>query len=82
MRVVERNNMIIVNTTSLCQGVITRERITDKVFEQSTIDYVIVCQKMFSFLTKMTIDEARAHVLTKFAKNDGEDDIKDSISYY
>ena len=32
------------------------------------IDYVILCQDMFSYLTNMIIDEARAHVLTKYTK--------------
>ena len=40
----ERNNLIICNTTELCQGVITRQRETVNGIERSTLDYVILCQ--------------------------------------
>ena len=68
LRLVQRNDLIVINSLDICEGLITRERITDKVNEQSTIDFIIVCRKMLPFVTRMIIDEARAHVLTKYAK--------------
>ena len=64
----ERNNLIICNAADLCQGVITRQRITVSGTERSVLDYFILCQEMFSFLSSMKIDEARAYVLTKYKK--------------
>ena len=68
----ERNNLVICNTTDLCQGTITRQRNTVNGVEKSILDYFIVCQEMFSYLTSMVIDEARAFVLTKYAKIRGK----------
>ena len=68
----ERNNLVICNTTDLCQGVITRQRVTVNGVERSVLDYFILCQEMFSFLSKMIIDEARSHVLTKYSKVKGK----------
>ena len=67
LKTVERNDLTIVNTTEPCEGVITRQKKTEKLNEESTIDYILVCQKMLQFITKMKIDENRAYVLTKFA---------------
>ena len=64
----ERNNLVICNKTDLCEGAITRQRETVNGSERSVLDYVILCQEMFSFLSNMKIDEARAHVLTKYSK--------------
>ena len=61
----ERNNLVICNAADLCQGVITRHRVTVSGTERSVLDYFILCQEMFTFLSSMKIDEARAHVLAK-----------------
>ena len=61
----ERNNLIICNATDLCIGTITRQRITVNGIEKSIIDYFILCEEMFAYLSSMKIDEARLHVLTK-----------------
>ena len=68
----ERNNLVICNTTDLCQGTITRQRNTVNGVEKSILDYFIVCQEMFSYLSSMIIDESRAYVLTKYAKIRGK----------
>ena len=64
---VERNNLCIANTTSVCKGVITRERKTTSKIEKSAIDYIIVCNNMKEYLEEMFIDEDRLYVLTKYA---------------
>ena len=46
---VRRNNLVICNTSDLCEGKITCKRITINGTEESIIDYIIVCQDMFMF---------------------------------
>ena len=74
----ERNNLIICNATDLCIGTITRQRITVNGIEKSIIDYFILCEEMFAYLSSMKIDEARLHVLTKYSKVKGKTVVKQS----
>ena len=69
---VDRQNLRILNSSSKCEGVITRQRTTVDRVEQSVIDYLITCEELFSYLQSMLIDENRKHVLTKFASVKGE----------
>ena len=48
------------------------KEITVNGLEESILDYFIVCQEMFSYLSSMVIDEARTFVLTKYAKIRGK----------
>ena len=68
----DRNNLVICKTTELCEGVITRQRVTVNGTERSVIDFVILCQEIFAFLTSMKIDEARNYVLSKYSKSKGQ----------
>ncbi len=68
---IERNSLTVVNSLDLCEGVITRERVTTKSVEKSVLDYVIICDQMKVHLTKMVIDESRVDVLTKYAGKKG-----------
>ena len=68
----ERNNLVICNTSDLCQGVITRQRVTVNGTEESAIDYFILCQEMFAYLSSMIIDEDRTFVLSKYSKSKGK----------
>lgn len=76
--VVKAHSLTIVNSLPICEGKITRSRITDKLHEKSSIDYIIVCDQMLPFVSKMKIDEEKAFVLTKFSKTKGKIDIKES----
>ena len=51
---------------SLCEGVITRQRITELSKEKSVIDVFLVCEKVLPFVRKMLIDENRDNPLTNF----------------
>ena len=51
-----------------CNGRITRRRITNKVKEESIIDFVIVCHEMEAIISKMVIDEDKNYVLTRHTK--------------
>ena len=44
-KVVEDNELVVVNGTDLCEGVITRFRKTINDCEESTIDFFIVCRR-------------------------------------
>jgi hypothetical protein len=66
--IVLRHNLFIVNSSDLCTGLITRERILENKTEKSVIDYIIVCERMKRFLQMMTIDDQRIDVLRHFTK--------------
>ena len=68
-RFLERNeNLILVNSQPICEGVITRQRITEVLHEKSAIDVFLVCKKLFPFVTKLFIDERRVSPLTNFSR--------------
>ena len=66
--VVDRQNLYIANTSDVCDGTITRERVSGNKSEKSIIDYILVCEEMRKFLTMMTIDDSRSYVLSRFLK--------------
>ena len=68
LELIDRQCLKILNCSPKCEGVISRQRITIDRIEQSVIDYVITCDEMSSFLSKMTIDDDRKFVLSKFFK--------------
>ena len=72
------NDLIVVNGLDLCEGKITRFRKTTKRTERSIIDFFIVCRRLLSFVTKMTIDEKRIYTLTKFGSKRGQKIIRAS----
>ena len=63
---IRNSNLTLVNSLQLCEGLITRIRQAKNKTEKSILDFFIVCDKVRPFLEKMTIDEARQHVLTNF----------------
>ena len=70
----QRNtHLTIINSLSLCEGKITRMRKTSKVQEESILDVFVTCDKILPYITKMTIDDKREHVLTNYKsiKNQG-----------
>ena len=75
MGIIERKNLHIVNAMQLCEGIITRYAVKDGKEEKAVLDYFIVCDKLVKFVTKMTIDEKRIHVLTKYCTTKGQQEI-------
>ena len=71
MEMIKRQNLFLLNSSDLCQGKITRHRVTKSGVEQSIIDFVVVCEFMYKKLVKMVIDEERNHTLTKYASTRG-----------
>ena len=68
LEVLKRQDLIVVNSTKKCSGLITRTRNTSRSQEESVIDFFVVCREMFEKVLKMTIDEDTKYVLTKFYK--------------
>ena len=66
--IMERRDCTVVNTTSMCHGVITRSRKKGKVREESVLDYVIVNAIMLPYVDTMEIDETKATSLTRYKK--------------
>ena len=63
----KRNKDIhLVNSLNLCEGVITRKRITDTKNEKSAIDLFLVCSRMLPYVIGMNVDEKGEYQLTNF----------------
>ena len=77
-RIVDDNDLVVVNGSNKCQGLITRRRNTVRGMEESTIDFFIVCPRLFVMIEKMIIHEQRFLSLTKYASRGGKRSIKDS----
>lgn len=72
--VIERQGLILVNSTNKCTGTIARFCKTINSIERSILDFYIVCQEFYDLITSMTIDEDRIHVLTHYGKDNVDDD--------
>merc|ERR1712105_93949 len=73
--IIDRQNLELLNCSDLCDGVITRNRITKDSTEISVLDYIICCEKLAVFLESMLIDEKRNFPLTKYASRKGNQKI-------
>lgn len=63
----DRNKELTVcNALSVCQGTITRRRLTTKKEEKAILDFFICCDKLRPYVIKMKIDENGEHSLTNF----------------
>ena len=69
IHLVERQGLKILNTDARCLGSITRHRLTKRGVEQAILDYILVCENMFTFFDSMIIDEARHFPLTNYLPN-------------
>ena len=65
-------NLTVINSLSICQGLITRRRTTVKKTEQSVIDFFVVCSRVIQFVEKMQIDEDRNYSLTNYNMKKGQ----------
>ena len=65
------NNISLVNAMPLCQGVITRQRVTNILNEKSAIDVFLVCERLLPFVRKLVIDENQDNPLTAVRKCGG-----------
>ena len=68
LSLVERMNLVIVNSTMKCHGTITRMKKVKNNVEESVLEYFLVCQNFYLMINSMIIDEERKYVLTKYTK--------------
>ena len=78
LKVIEENDLIVVNGTDLCKGIITRYRQTKNSIEKSVLDYFLVCRKFYNLIMSLMIDEDRIYALTKYSNKNGKIDVKES----
>ena len=71
LSLIDRENLILANSSPLCNGAIARHRVSQKNVEKSILDYILVCEKLGQFLEIMQIDEKRDFPLTKYASKKG-----------
>ena len=71
MEMFSRQNLYLVNSSKLCTGLITRQRLAAGRTEKSILDYLVVSEWLYSQVVEMLIDEDRLHVLTKYATTKG-----------
>ena len=63
----DRNpRLTIVNSLDLCQGLVTRHRVTTQREEKSILYLFIVCEKALTFIDSMNVDEKGQFKLTNF----------------
>ena len=66
--VIDRQDLILVNSSKFCVGTITRERVFEDKIERSIIDYVITCSELFESVQKMEVDDKRMYTLSRPAR--------------
>ena len=54
------------NSLNLCEGTITRKRLTDNLNEQAAMDLFLVNQRLLPVVSKMHVDEQGEHQLSNF----------------
>ena len=63
----ERNqNLSVVNSLPICEGLITRVRSKGETTEKSILDFFVVCSRILPYVTKMVVDEDRKFILTNY----------------
>ena len=61
----ERNNLTVVNSLSICEGVITRRRLKEGHVEESILDFFVVCSLVLPYVTRLVVDERQQYIFIK-----------------
>ena len=77
-QIINNNNLVVVNGTNLCEGVITRQRTTIHREEKSILDFFIVCKSFFRLIKNMKVDEEKKFSLCSYSTRNGETNVKKS----
>ena len=64
----QHKTLTVVNSLDICEGLITRVRNKNGKFEQSVIDFFVVCRKVLPYVKKMIIDEKKEFILTNYER--------------
>ena len=71
LNLVQRQNLVIFNQLPICKGEVTRHRTTKNGEEKATLDYIVACDKLSTFVENVIIDEDRIFTLTKYSTTKG-----------
>ena len=63
----ETYGLLMLNRDSRCSGTVTRYRKTIHGVERAVLDYILVCQNLYSFFETMKIDEERHYPITSYS---------------
>ena len=65
----KQHKLFVVNSLSLCEGLITRMRkLANGKLEESVIDFYVVCERVLPYVTKMIIDSDRKYSVTNYSQ--------------
>merc|ERR1712096_56141 len=53
----------------LCKGLLTRTRTTVCGSEKSVIDFIIVCEELFCYMTEMKVDDEKKYPIESYSRN-------------
>ena len=76
--IVKRQNLTVANGLMVCNGTITRKRVTTTRTEESAISFIIVSEDLVQTIEAVNIDEKREHVLTRISKTKNGSEHKQS----
>ena len=76
--IIKRQKLTVANGLMVCQGTITRKRVTTQRTEQSAISFVLVSEDLVNQIESVIIDEDRDHVLTRISKTRHGTETKES----
>ena len=63
----KHNNLSVVNSLNLCEGLITRSRsLKSGQSQNSVLDFFVVCQQILPFVTEMFIDDKGKYQITNY----------------
>ena len=71
LNLVQQQNLFIFNELPICKGMVTRHRITKNGEEKATLDYIVGCDELSTFVENVLIDEDRLFTLTKYSTTNG-----------
>ena len=65
---VQNKNIHLLNSLDICEGLITRSRKVQNKIENSAIDFVMVCNRILPFVSKLIIDEKKQFSISNYSK--------------
>ena len=63
-----RNQLTVVNSLPKCKGLITRIRKCLDKYQESVIDFFVVCELVLPHVVSMEVDDKKKHVLTNYTQ--------------
>ena len=61
-----QKHLTVVNSLSVCEGLITRMRVKNGKKEASVLDFFVICKRVLPYVSSMKIDEEKKFILTNY----------------